>query len=480
LKLVAPTSAGKARRLLPISPATRRAGLAALITIMALLSLPFIVRLDGSPHGNWQQFFGRFHPLVVHLPIGLILLVPLLEVFGRRRPALREAARFVLGLAFAACLAAVTLGYLLARGGGTSGATVTLHLWGGTLLSICVLVCLLARPAWAAGGASRLYPVLLPCTLLALVWTAHQGGSLTYGNGYLTEFAPGPLRRLSTTGVAQVPTRFQDSFYSMHIFPVLNANCVSCHGSHEVKGGLRLDSYELLMRGGSDGAVIVPGQPDRSMLFARITLPTDDKHFMPSGGRPKLKPNEVTWIKAWIQQGASPSAVSLTGVSVASDSERPKELPLKPVGDYSAMMPEIRQMEQSQSAKLVPISSNPSDGLVLTTVDVAAKFGDAQLAQFQKFAPYIVEAELGRTAVTNASFDTLSKFTSLRALHLEGTAVTGDGLAKLAPLSQLTYLNLSGTNVTSAALAPLKAMKNLHHVYLFNTPAQPASASDAR
>ena len=79
-------------------------------------------------------------------------------------------------------------------------------------------------------------------------------------------------------------------------------------------------------------------------------------------------------------------------------------------------------------------------------------FGDAQLAQFQKFAPYIVEAELGRTAVTNASFDTLGKFTHLRALHLEGTAVTGDGLAKLAPLSQLTYLNLSGTKVTEAAL----------------------------
>ena len=50
------------------------------------------------------------------------------------------------------------------------------------------------------------------------------------------------------------------------------------------------------------------------------------------------------------------------------------------------------------------------------------------LPQFQKFAPYIVEAELGRTAVTDASFDTLAKFTHLRALHLEGTTVTGDGL----------------------------------------------------
>ena len=95
--------------------------------------------------------------------------------------------------------------------------------------------------------------------------------------------------------------------------------------------------------------------------------------------------------------------------------------------------------------------------------------------QFQKFAPYIVEAELGRTAVTDASFDTLKQFTHLRALHLEETHITGDGLAKLTSLSQLTYLNLSGTQVTEESARPLSSMKNLRHVYLYNTPAQPAA-----
>ena len=118
-------------------------------------------------------------------------------------------------------------------------------------------------------------------------------------------------------------------------------------------------------------------------------------------------------------------------------------------------------------------------GLVLYTVDAASSFGDAQLAQFQKFAPYIVEAELGRTAVTDASFDTLAKFTHLRAIHLEETKVTGEGLAKLGPLSQFTYLNLSGTRVTRAAVAPLASMKNLRHVYLYDTPSQPAQPVQA-
>ena len=153
------------------------------------------------------------------------------------------------------------------------------------------------------------------------------------------------------------------------------------------------------------------------------------------------------------------------------------DLTLEPVGDYNHLMNEIRQMQLSKGARLVPVSATPSDGLILRTIDVAATFDDAQLTRFQRFSPYIVEAELARTAVTDASFETLSKFTNLRALHLEGTAVTGEGLAKIASLSQLTYLNLSGSKVTWGALAPLKAMPNLRHVYLFDTAAEPDSAA---
>jgi hypothetical protein len=189
-----------------------------------------------------------------------------------------------------------------------------------------------------------------------------------------------------------------------------------------------------------------------------------------------LKRDEIALIRAWIQQGASPSASQIAGFTRP---EQAKELPPRPVGDYSKWTNEIRQMQQSQGAKLVPVSSKPSDGLILSTVDVAGAFGDTQLAQFEKFGAYIVEANLARTAVTDASFETLSRFPNLRALHLEGTAVTGKGLARLSGLSQLAYLNLSETKVTSGALDALKAMPSLRHIYLFNTPAQPAQPAGA-
>jgi hypothetical protein len=228
------------------------------------------------------------------------------------------------------------------------------------------------------------------------------------------------------------------------------------------------------MRGGKDGAVIVPGKPEASLLLARVTLQPGDPHFMPAEGRTPLTSDEISWIRAWIRAGATATATNIPGVSIAGDQAEP---PPKPVGDYSGLVPEIQQMQRGLGAKLVPLSAKASDGLILRTVDMSSSFGDAQLAQFEKFAPYIVEAELARTAVTDASFDTLKRFTHLRALHLEGTSITGSNLAKLSGMTQLTYLNLSGTKVTSQSVAPLRKMSNLRHLYLFNTPAEPVETT---
>ncbi len=436
---------GLAVRLIPKSRATRKAWLAVLVITIALLLLPAMVRLDGKAHADWLQFVGRFHPLAVHLPIGLIVLVPVLEIAGAFRPPLREAAGFVLALAVVACIGTLILGYLLAYGSGDTGTTVTRHMWGGIALAIGLLLCLLARPSWSAGEVPRIYPAVVACVLFTLLWTAHQGGSLTHGSTYLTQYMPAPLKRWALLGAVNAAVPNADSFYAKRIHPILDANCVGCHGASKTEGGLRLDTYDMLMKGGKDGPVLLPRRAENSLLIQRVTLPANNQHFMPAEGRPPLKPDQITSIRAWIEQGASPDANTVAGVSMPVEV---KELPLQPVGDYSKLNDEIRQMENSQGAKLLPVSSKPSDGLILNTVDVASGFGDAQLAQFEKFAPYIVEANLARTAVTDASFEMLGRFTHLRALHLEGTAVTGNGLAHLAALSQLTYLNLSETKVT--------------------------------
>jgi uncharacterized membrane protein len=436
--------------------------------ILLLFSLAWFAAPDGQSHAEWQQFFGRFHPVAVHLPIALILLVPVLELAGRARPALREAATLVLGLSVLASIGAAILGILLAHGGGFTRAAVTRHMWSGLWLSAGVFACYCLRPYWASGRDAFLYPALLFCVVLLVAWTGHQGGSLTYGSGYLTEHLAGTLH-LASSNQAAVP----GSVYAVKIQPVFDANCLSCHGASKVKGGLRLDSFARLMRGGQDGAVISAGKPEQSLLYERITLPPDHEKFMPQEAKP-LSAESIQWIKEWIRQGASPSATELAGLKMPA--VRIND-PIPQVGDYSALAAQMVQIQKMLGIRLDPVSRKPADGLILRTIDVAPSFGDAQLAQLTPFAPYIVDAELGRTKVTDASFETLAKFSNVSAIHLEGTAITGQGLSKLSQLKHLNYLNLSGTQVTQAALSQAAALKPLHHLYLYNTPAQPAAAA---
>ena len=472
--IVAERVTGAARNLLQRARISQSAGIGLLSIGILLVALPFLFRLNGRAHGDWLQFLGRFHPALLHLPIGLIVLLPVMEIAGAKQPALREAADFVLRAAFAFALPTLALGYMLAYGAGDTGTTVTRHMWGAIVLCIGLMLCMLVRPAWAAHEQVYVYPSLLAATLLVLLWTGHEGGSITHGSDYLTRYMPGPLHTL--LGPASNSGASADSFYAQRVHPVLEAKCVSCHGDVTEKGGLRLDSYSTVMRGGKDGTVVVAGKPDASMLLARVTLAPGDPHFMPAEGRTPLTSDEVAAIRAWITSGASATSKSGSGfANTGSDTQ--VEPPPQPVGDYSQLMPEILRMQHSLGAKLVPVSANPSDGLILRTVDAAPSFGDPQLAGFQKFAPYIVEAQLARTAVTDAGFDTLSTFTHLRALHLEGTSITGSNLAKLSGLTQLAYLNLSGTKVNAQSIAPLKNMPHLRHLYLFNTPAEPAETS---
>ena len=150
-------------------------------------------------------------------------------------------------------------------------------------------LCWPAIGSWGS-GLRGFYPYLLAGVLLLLAWTAHQGGSLTHGDKYLTEYLPQPLKRLGSMGTVQAKAfDFPDSFYARHIYPIFDATASRVTGQQKVKGGLRMDTYDRLMRGGKEGAVIIPGKPERSILLQRITLPPDHKKFMPSEGKPPLK-----------------------------------------------------------------------------------------------------------------------------------------------------------------------------------------------
>ena len=170
-----------------------RLALIGLLAIAGLFCLLSCAPPDGTERAALWQFFGHFHPLAVHLPIALILLVPVMEIAGagRQRGHLRTAAAFVLGLALIAAIAAPLLGWLLAWSGGYEGALLTRHMWGGVSLAALCWITWLLRPYSRA-----LYIAALVAAVGLMAWTGYRGGQLAHGEGHLTEHMPQVLRGL--------------------------------------------------------------------------------------------------------------------------------------------------------------------------------------------------------------------------------------------------------------------------------------------
>jgi hypothetical protein len=459
------------------------AALATLVLLFVVLKAP----PDGLERGELSQFVGRFHPLAVHLPIALVLLVAVLECVGLFRVGkhLQAGAGFVLALATASALAAVSLGWMLGRSGGYEGALVTRHMWGGISLAAALVLCCAIR-----GWNAKLYGAALFATVCLMAWTSDQGGKLTHGEGFLTEHMPGRLRSL--LGVApptkrrvaaditlpatanlrvangSAPVMASVAFFASRVAPIFDDKCVQCHGPEKKKGKLRLDTFDYVMRGGKDGLVVKPSDPQNSELYRRITLPRDNKDAMPAEGKPGLTAAELNVIEFWIASGA---AENLAAEKVSAAPPPPPAKPVLPplAADYRPRANQITALEAQLGVRLIPRSQNPHDGLILRTVSAPDRCTDAVLAALKPVADLVVDAELARTKITDAGLKSLAGFANLRSVDLSRTAVTSRGLAPLASLSKLESLNLTSTDVDDEGVQAFRRKPGLRHLYLFGT-----------
>lgn len=96
--------------------------------------------------------------------------------------------------------------------------------------------------------------------------------------------------------------------YEKDIKPLLEASCLKCHGAEKPKSKYRVDSREAIIKGGdSDEAAIIPGKSDQSPLVHYVADLVEEMEMPPTDKRdkyPPLKKEEISIIRAWIDQGA--------------------------------------------------------------------------------------------------------------------------------------------------------------------------------
>ena len=115
---------------------------------------------------------------------------------------------------------------------------------------------------------------------------------------------------LSLLLLFQVPGQeTQKVDFDRQIRPVLEKSCLSCHGAKKPKGGLDLSHGAKALAGGNSGPLLVPHQPDKSLLYRVLTGQEPGMDMPPASASPekakKLTGEEVALVREWIQSGAN-------------------------------------------------------------------------------------------------------------------------------------------------------------------------------
>jgi uncharacterized membrane protein/YHS domain-containing protein len=443
------------------------------------------------PPFDLAPFLGRFHPLLVHLPIGFILLLGILEVISRLGPRFKtvSAATPVVAL-LAVPVAAVSAlcGWLLSWSGGYDADLLAWHKWTGVAVAVGIL--LTSLTLWR--GWTRAYQSLLAITVIVLMMAGHYGGSLTHGRDYLARYAPGPLRGLLGGTPIAPPAAPADPatqpVFVVGVKPIFQEHCLACHSPEKAKGQLRLDTIENIRKGGESGPVLEPGKASASSMVKRLLLPLEHEDHMPPQGKEQPSADDLALLQWWIDAGAPadkkaselnpPKNIQAIlqkrtgGMTLAGPATNQAAPPPPVPKSLGEIMPVADGLAQDLGISITPLA--PTEPWLQANASLAAtNFGDTQLARLSPLRNNLVWLDLAGTRVTDTGLVQVAEMPFLKRLHLERTALTDAALCQLSGLKQLEYLNLYGTPVTDACLDHLKPLSKLRQLYLWQTKVTP-------
>ncbi|MEM6828936.1 MAG: c-type cytochrome domain-containing protein [Bacteroidota bacterium] len=430
-----------------------------------------------------ELFLGRFHPLIVHLPIGFILLAGILEglrLFRSKQFHMLEVAiKIALIATFLGAVGSIILGFLLASGGGYDQETLNWHQWMGIGVAVTSLLAWILKRS-RFGSSKKPASVLIFITVIGVSITGHFGGNLTHGSDYLLVHAPDFIKKISSKAAsnASQDVRIPSSPDSIVLFahlvkPVLERKCYACHNPSKSNGGLLLTTMEGIQKGGDTGPSIVGGKSRESLLFVRSTLPQNNPKFMPPKGTP-LTYSELKVIQWWIDSGASFEAT-------VKNMDATKEIKDLLFRDFAIDLSPKSYVEQ---VKIDPIGEEVLIDLrqsgwnvrpVSSTIHLLEVSGgrkplnDAMITALTAAKSHITRLDLSQMGLMNHQFD-LSNMPHLTQLKLNENAITGEALRYLRNARHLEVLNLFGTQVGDEGLEHLSSIQSLKRLYFMNTP----------
>ena len=420
------------------------------------------------------DLIGRFHPLFVHLPIGFIIIGLMLDFFFRNKKEHTPVLRFVFLWAFITSNFSIITGYLQYDREGYAWESVQWHLIMGILTMIfCLLFYLKLKYV-----AFRILPknFLFAGLSISLLVTGHLGGNITHGSDHLIEPLPPEIKgflglEYQNDLIELDPENYRNAvFYTEVIQPILNQKCVSCHNDKKTKGGLKMNSYNAIMKGGKNGLVVMINNSIDSKIHKRMNLPIKDRYHMPPKSRTQPSMEEIELIKIWIDNSASKNAL-------VGDLPIPKKMlasffPEKPNGIFPEKDEEAITNKQLYDLRnmgfLVVNIFETSPFLKVSCINID-DFSDISIEQLINIKNNIVELDLSSTKITDNIFEYIKDFKNLTVLKLDNTNISGKKANLLSSLPNLKKISLVNTPFDFKYISNFYKYPKLSHVNLFKS-----------
>lgn len=443
---------------------------------ISFLILPFL-KPESAP--IFLLMLGRFHPLVLHFPIVLIIITLLFEVLNKVGWIKTNEGVITVTLIASALFTFISViaGFLLFASGEYSGQLMDQHFWAGTitgaLIFITVSLFLLTR------SSTRFYYPYIICLLVsngAVGYTSHLGGSITHGQDYLTEYVPAIMNKFE---VEEKPEG-EMKVYGDMIALIFEAKCLSCHNEMRAKGDLLLTSYANLLKSGESGLPSLTAKiPEKSELYNRVVLSHDHKDHMPPEGKTPLNENEITLLKYWIESGA---------VEEMKVTEVKETAPMKPVVDKlqqelsryrikagitrmkeKELRQQLDELAKKLSLNIIPDSTQDGNYYRVSMKFPPAPFTNNHLLELRPYGEAFSSISLVSSTIDDDALYHISQMPNVRELYLQKTAIEGPGLVYLKNMKNLEMINLSYTLVDDKSALDLLKVPNLKKAYLFQT-----------
>lgn len=461
--------------------------------------------------------FGPFHLVFLHLPIGVLCAMWVVEFFTDTRTEAggKRAFGVLYGLLLLATALAIILGLAYSIYGKYDTEIDQHALWGnlfGGSVLIGYIVFVLQRKS-STPRTQFINRVFLVLSTALMVVTGHLGGELVHGKGFLKKAFKEDTRRVAsqvevdepvTAPVQQVTELslsaevdsaetenegsmdFMDMGMSMdnmvvaplpstsrsddegssagdfQLFEAAHAvferHCFNCHGATKQKGGYRIDLKDFAFDGGKSGLkAIVPNKSDDSELLHRIYLARDDDETMPPEEKEALTDADKEAVKDWIAAGAFwPDKTKIALKPSAY---------LEP-GDSST----DRLFEALAETGAKAEYNAWGDDSVRVDLGVVDPGGlETALKGLKPLSGKLKWLDASQLDLPDTFYETLDDFPGLERLHLDGTNVTDGMIAELTKLPNLNYLNLYNTEITDAALDVLADCEGLKKLFLRRT-----------